>query len=319
MIAEKTILDIYPRYSKNLLAAFRDDYLEEAERYLASTGRGDYRLSSMFDIIEKPTIDLRETNVVAASLFFKPSNYASRDCVLIRDSDEQIPLAELHKPCHSLFVGTRREGRSFFDSYVRLILESDYGQWKPVVFLASDLLCLKELLEGRGIAVFVMEHASISHNPGAMWRYLAFNLDCRSVYLQDTDRIFNINRSGLLLAMLDYRDDIALVRKLQRTRPKGQMALILGNDFVVRPDLIDLDVETSMLGYIVMNVLHEDRLTNFVFEPSHSRDPSMVGLLSNRIQRGHPGPRPVERVPLKCFPYYGFPGLSNFKIDYNQF
>jgi len=60
------------------------------------------------------------------------------------------------------------------------------------------------------------------------------------------------------------------------------------------------------LGYIIWNILHEDRLTNLVHEPIGNRDDLAVMPLSQRLRRGHVGPHPKERVAHKNFPYDSF-------------
>lgn len=298
----KTITDIYPRYSQQLLRTVLADYEETAAAHLRRTGREHYQLGDMF-AHEPLEFEVRpEDLVVSGSLFFKACTFARRDAHPVRDATGQIPLEDLHRVPHPAFAGSRREVSSFFDNYVRPLLEARCKPCKCVIFLASDLRCLKPVLEGHGIHVVMMRHSSLAHNPGAMWRYLGFNFNCRAVYFTDTDREFSLARLERLLTLLEQHPRTALARPLQTTGGGGQMALILGNNFMVKPSRVDFDAVQSMLGYIVLNVLTEDRLTVFSHEPSHGRS----APISRLREAGYAGPRPEERVPLKCFPYYCF-------------
>lgn len=297
-----SITDVYPCYSQKLLRVVLDDYETAVTEYLERTNRKHYQFSDMF---EHDALEFQiqpDDVVISGSLFFKGCTYAKRDAHPIHDVTGQIPLDELYKIAHPAFLGSKRESHSFFDNYVKPIVD---GKWEPhkcVIFLAADLRCLKPILENRGIKVVMMRHASLAHNPGAMWRYLAFNFSCRAVYFVDTDREFEIKRVGHLLKMLDQEPKTALARPLQSTGSGGQMALILGNNFMVKPARVDFDAAESMLGYIALNIMTEDRPTNFVHEHLHGRKHSIPRLL----EPGYGGPIPSERVPLKCFPYYCF-------------
>ncbi len=296
------ITDVYPSYSNKLLSVLLEDYQDLVEAYLAETGRTHYRLNEMFDF---EPVDLHlagDEVVVSCSLFWKPSSWHKRMDLPKVDADRQIPMEELHRVPHPVFAGTNRENASFFEHYVRHLLEAEWGAARCVVFLAADLQCLKPLLEARGISVIPMRHASLAHSPGAMWRYLGFNLPCRAVYFLDTDRPFDAVRMNRLLELADAHPKAAIVRPLQSTGKGGQMALILGNHFVVRPERVDFDATESMLGYITLNILTEDRLTVFTPEHRHGRNPAKSRLL----EPGYCGPNPQERVPLKCFPFYCF-------------
>lgn len=297
-----TIEEVYPRYSHHLLTALAQDYHDQLDGFLARTNRHGWRLGEMF-LHERPALEFGpEDVVVSCSLFFKSANFARRECHPQRDESGQILPSEIYKKPHPVFAGTPREPKSFFECYVKPLLEGAWSSCKVVVFLASDLLCLQGILQGSGIHVVVMRHAGIAHNPGAMWRYLALNFPCRAIYFADTDRKVEKRRVHCLLDILDAHPHISLVRPLQNTGGLGQLALILGNDFLVRASHVDFDAAKSMLGYLVLNILTEDRPASFVHENRHDR-PYFTPRLD---EPGYVGSRPTERVPRKCFPYYGF-------------
>lgn len=298
----RSITDVYPAYSQSLLRVMQEDYLDAVVNYLNCTQRAHYRFPEMFS--SEPTeLDIHSDDIViSCSLFFKPTTFARREVQPEVDSDGQIPIEELHRIHHSCFGGPRREGHSFFQNFVQCLTKAKWKGCKCVVYLASDLRCLKPILEQNEIRVVMMRHTSVAMCPGAMWRFMAFNFPCRAVYVQDTDRAFNFQRVKILLELLDSHPKAALARPLQWTGNGGEMSLILGNHFLVRPALVNLNAIESMTGYIALNILTEDRLTTFAHEPWLGRHPSPSRL----SEPGYSGPKPSERLPAKCFPYYGF-------------
>ncbi len=297
-----TISDVYPRYSTQLLSIFLKDYAADVTSYLNSTNRAHYDFINMF-AHESLNFDIYpEDIIISASLFFKGCSFNKRNEHPLRDSSGQIPMSEIEKISHPVFQGTNRESNSFLDNYVWPLLRGDRKPFKTVVFLAYDLLCLKPILINHGINVIVMKHSSFAQSPGVMWRFLAFNFKCRAVYIADSDRKFEANRVQRLFKLLEENPQVALSRPLQSTGPGGQMALILGNDFMVNPLNVDFDVVENMLGYIALNILSEDRPVNFAHENLHGRKYSP----SRSVNSEYCGPNPGERVPFKCFPYYGF-------------
>lgn len=298
----RRITDVYPAYSQELLKVILKDYQEAVVDYLNRTERGHYRFPKMFDFEPGGWSIQQDDIVISCSLFFKPASFAKRNCHPEVNGDGQIPLEQLHQVPHPTFAGTRREHRSFFETFVKCLTEAQWQGCKCVVFLAADLRCLKPVLEKNSIRVAMMRHTSVAMCPGAMWRFMAFNLPCRAVYVQDTDRPFAFQRMEALLTLLEDHPNAALVRPLQRTGSGGEMPLILGNNFMVRPAFVDFDSPKSMLGYIALNILTEDRLTPFTHETWQGRRPRASRLL----QPDYSGPMPSERLPAKCFPYYGF-------------
>lgn len=296
------IRDVYPRYSMRMLRTFLEDYKDDVTAYLHSTNRAHYLFPDMF--VHEPInfVIYPKDVVISASLFFKGCSFNKRNDNPLRDSTGQIPMSELEKVCHPIFHGTNRETKSFMDNYVWPLVRGERKHCKCVVFLASDLLCLKPILADHGINVIVMKHPSVAQSPGVMWRFLAFNFKCRAIYIADSDRVFEIGRVNRLLKILEENPQVALSRPLQSTGPGGQMALILGNDFMVNPLHVDFDAAENMLGYIALNILSEDRPVNFTHENLHGRKYFTPRTSSPEFY----GPNPGERVPFKCFPYYGF-------------
>lgn len=297
----KSIKDVFPRYSVAFLSLFYDEYHQSISEYLGRTRRGEYRLEGMFEHDPLPAFS-RSDDVVCASLFFKPSIFPNLGKNPLLDEWGQIPESELHRVGHPSFGDGRRSGSTFHATFVEPLLKADFSGFRPVLFLASDLACLKEELKAVGIEVVMMHHASVGHSPGAMWRYLSFNFPARSAYILDTDRPFDGARARALLDLLDADPATTLARRLQHTGNGGSMALILGNDFAVANESVDFCVKKNMLGYIALNIALENRAANFVFEPRHER----VDGRSRCDDADYTGPRPGERVPRKCFPFYGF-------------
>jgi hypothetical protein len=296
------ISDVYPRYSIQMLRIFLQDYGADVTAYLDSTNRAHYDFPNMFAHEPLNFVICPEDIIISASLFFKGCSFNKRNEHPLRDSSGQIPMSELEKVSHPVFQGTNRETKSFMDNYVWPLLRGERELYKTVVFLASDLMCLKPILIEYGINVIVMKHPSFAQSPGVMWRFLAFNFKCRAVYIADSDRKFEVGRVNRLMKLLEENPQVAISRPLQSTGPGGQMALILGNDFMVNPLHVDFDVAENMLGYIALNIFSEDRPVNFAHENLHGRK----YFTPRSPNPEYCGPNPGERVPFKCFPYYGF-------------
>jgi hypothetical protein len=305
---EQSLKEIYPRYSKEILDAYCSDYAADAREYLERTERAHYRLEHSFShspLSEVDRLRVKGRKVVCMSLFLKPASFHNREEQALKGSDGNIVSSEFTRHKYPMWKGTPRENCTFVENYLK-VLESDFGDWVPVVFLAADLTGIAPVLLERDCIVLGMHHDSIAHNPGAMWRFLGFNFDSAFCFVQDTDRLFNRRWADRMVAAAAHNPQTALVRKMESTGPGGEMPLILGNNFLIRPACIDFDVRRMMTGYLLLNILHEDRLTNLAHEGNRGRDDSCVEPLSRRLKRPHFGPLPKERVPRKCYPYYGF-------------
>ncbi len=60
------------------------------------------------------------------------------------------------------------------------------------IYLAADLDFLIEDFVAVGCEVYLMKHESLRHNPGAMWRFLAFSERNRLVTVTDSDRFAEV-------------------------------------------------------------------------------------------------------------------------------
>ncbi len=321
-MAPACIQHVYPEYSANLLKVMYDDYLGAAVEYLDNSGRKHYSLQNSFlaEPLSKAQIDrIRNGKVCCMSLFFKPTNINKHLILPLTDEAGQITENEIYKINHPIFENSYRYSTSFFENYVEKVLASDFGDWIPLVYLASDLESLAPLMESKGWIVIRMKHNSVAHSPGAMWRYLGLNLPCRYCYFQDTDRPFYLKRADFLAGLLGQFKSATLVRALQTSAKNGEMALILGNDFAVRPGNMDFDAAKMMLGYLTLNILHEDRVNNFAHETDRGRNHKSITSISQRMEREHFGPLPHERVHHKCFPYYCFDEQWLKEFIYYQF
>lgn len=303
------IQDVYASYSEQLLSVMQDDYLGEAAAYLERTGRAGYDLERSFASEPMDAGDrerIRGRKVVCMSLYFKGATFPRRKDHPLRDGSGQIPMEELTRLNHPAWEGTPRHGRTFMENFVNKVLESDFGDWVPLVYLAEDLAVLEPVLRAKGWVVVRMRHGSTAACPGSMWRFMGFNLDCRFAYVQDTDRGFSLGMAERFIPAMDGAPTAALARPLQWSSPAGEMAVILGNDLLVRPAEIGFDAARAMLGYVILNILLEDRINCFVHEPTRSRDDCRVEPMSRRGAREYFAPHPHERVPHKCYPFYGF-------------
>jgi hypothetical protein len=302
--APGAITEVYPRYSQRLLRVLLADYEEAMIEYLGKSNRRGYKLNEMFEH-EPITFVINPDDVfISGSLFFKGASFAKRNAHPAHDSSGQIPLSEVHRVPHPAFASSTRENRSFFDNYVKPLIESKWEGYQVVIFLACDLLCLHDILQDHGIHVVMMKHTSIAHNPGAMWRFLALNFNCQAVYCTDTDSPVQLSRLERFSDILQQDPKTALVRQLQATGkgPNMEMSLILAGSFMAKPSLVDFNMAESLLGYVILNLLTEDRPATFVHENRHGRPYFMPRF----DDVDYCGPKPSEKVIRKCFPYYGF-------------
>ncbi|WP_265592639.1 hypothetical protein [Verrucomicrobium sp. BvORR034] len=304
-----SIKKFYPSYSQRLLEAVLSDYLSDVENYLGETGRGHYNIARSFQFEEpggQVRARLRGRKVCCMSLFFKAATHSRYKNQPAKDPNGDVQVQELHAANHPAFEGTHRYNSTFYRSYIERIMASRFEDWQPVLFLAKDLHYLRREFESKGWIVIQMVHSSVAHSPGAMWRYLGFNLDCKCCYFHDTDSQFSARRADQIASLLTLHPSATLARSLQWSGQSGEMALILGHDFAVNPKRIDFDAAKMMLGYAVLNILLEDRVNNFCVEPRRGRETNEIATLAERAKREHFGPTYQERVLFKCYPYYCF-------------
>ena len=133
-------------------------------------------------------------HLVATSLFWKPAHAAERD---------------FPQPSRSLLMEAKRLGlvsrHAPWEHYVRPLLDGaeKLREERPDivfrVYLAADLEFLTDDLVTAGCEVMVMNGSSLRHNPGALWRFLAFEEAGRWVTITDADHaseiLHNIERT----------------------------------------------------------------------------------------------------------------------------
>ena len=133
-------------------------------------------------------------HLVATSLFWKPAHVAERDFPtptrsLLKDA-KRLGLVSRHAP---------------WEHYVQPLLDGAEKLRKERpdivfrVYLAADLEFLTEDLVAAGCEVMVMKGSSLRHNPGALWRFLAFEEADRWITITDADHapeiLHNIERT----------------------------------------------------------------------------------------------------------------------------
>lgn len=145
-------------------------------------------MASYFRVKEKHGERLEAKHVIACSLFWKHAWLAH--------GDFPVPTRELMKTAAKNDLMKR--GLEPWSHYVLPLLRGAAAMRlsRPDiafrVYLAQDLsFLIPDLLEV-GCEIFVMEHNSLSHNPGAMWRMLALEESDRLVTITDSDRAANV-------------------------------------------------------------------------------------------------------------------------------
>ena len=316
------IESIYPRYSKEFLEIILNEFFEDVDDHLNRTGRESWDLSSMFEIESRPDFDFSDKSVIASSLFFKDNSIGGQRVAC--DEDGKITHDEMNKS-HDIYAArTDRINKSFMENYVNGMLDWDVGDNEHVIYLANDLELLKPIFEEHGRHVFLMKHNSIKHCPGAMWRYLAMNLDCKSVYFADTSETVKIHVLNKNKEALDKYPNCNLVRSLPITHNTPNPLLknyptIPGDQFSVRPSGIHFSARDTMLGYVILNIMCERSVTNFSFEPIHDRVGMAPASFSKMEERKNFNPYPIERVQFKAFPHYAFDEMWLKEFLYHEF
>ena len=153
-----------------------DEYLASAPKKLRREAAGWFA--------EQQTINPRDVrHIVSVSLFWKNISSHQPD-IVIRDRADFMA------------AGKRRNLLRFepWSHYVKPLLEGAYRLHATRddaafrVYLAADLEFLQEDLVEAGCEVRLMKSSSIRHNPGAMWRFLAFAETGKLITVVDADR-----------------------------------------------------------------------------------------------------------------------------------
>lgn len=164
--------DVFPILTDELY----DDYLASASK------KARKEAETWFS--EQRTINPRDVgHIVSVSLFWKNIRSEQPDIVIRNRAD-------------FMSAGKRRKLLRFepWSHYVAPLLEGSYrlhASRSDVafrVYLASDLEFLIPDLVEAGCEVRLMKSSSLRHNPGAMWRFLAFGDTGKLVTVVDADR-----------------------------------------------------------------------------------------------------------------------------------
>ena len=133
-------------------------------------------------------------HLIATSLFWKPAQAA--------ESDFPRPTREVLRDAAKLGWVSRHAP---WEHYVQPLLDGARAlrEARPEVvfrvYLAADLEFLVADLMAAGCEVMLMRSASLRHNPGAMWRFLALEEEGRWVTITDADHapevLHNVERT----------------------------------------------------------------------------------------------------------------------------
>lgn len=164
--------DVYP--------VFTDD---QVERYLNEVTPEEKIVHDSWFAVKRVIQPQMGEHLVATSLFWKNLTTTEKELpVLTRESmirADELELISRYAP---------------WDHYVQPLLDGAVllKKARPEVvfrvYLAADLEFLVSDLVEVGCEVMLMESSSISHNPGAMWRFLALEESDRWVTITDSDR-----------------------------------------------------------------------------------------------------------------------------------
>lgn len=173
-----------------------DDHIEDYESLATESER---RLLDEYFGVARVENPRQGPHLVATSLFWKPANAAELDL----PSPDRVILQEAG--------GKGRSSRHApWEHYVQPLLAGAaiLREARPEVvlrvYLAADLEFLMEDLVNSGCEVMLMKSSSLRHNPGAMWRFLAYEEEGRQITITDADHapevLHNIERTEQTLA-----------------------------------------------------------------------------------------------------------------------
>jgi hypothetical protein len=301
------IFEYLPHYPETLLRGFAQ-MSPQVNRYLRRTKRGYWNANQFFQVKEILGPPQQTNRLISCSLFKAPLDFERMSAQSGFDYDAEISINSLKKEMCSASIG-RKQGKSFFEAYVEPFLMNLPPDWDIRVYLAPNMPELAEVLVENGVQVYVMASPSVSHSPGSCWRYLACDDKAYDfVYLQDTDRPFR-PASVEQQRVLESHPCGSFARVLQRTSEQGHIALILGNNFTVRPNapksIFGQDWENAMRGYTNMSILRELTYDNFPGEAGRYQLP-VVPALNERLNRQVVWPNKEERRHGAWFPFYPF-------------
>jgi hypothetical protein len=280
-----------------------------ANRYLQKTGRGSWNVRDFFRVKETLGPSQQQEKLITCSLFYAPTNSACMNAYKDFDYTEELTLELARsRPCSAVRAGRKRH-MTFFEAFLEPFLLKPPVDWDVRAYVAPNMSQIAEFLADRGVQVHVMSTASVAHNPGACWRYLAFDDSAYSlIYSQDAD---NGQMKGWInqLEALKQYPDVALARNLPGTSRGGHYHPLPGSNFTVRPSkqtpLFPQGWASAMLGFTSLNILSEQSFCNFAneYEPTQSVS---VSSLDRRLARGVTWPNEQERQHAMWFPYYFF-------------
>lgn len=101
-------------------------------------------------------------------------------------------------------VSERYKGKSWYELYAAPLVRSltdiktYYPGWTARIYLANDLAFMIDdiFCNYPDAEIFLMDHSSIAHNPGAMWRFLIFDdKDVSAAMVMDVDDSYTNKRS----------------------------------------------------------------------------------------------------------------------------
>lgn len=168
-----------------------DDQIVEYESLATESDRA--LLAGLCDVarVENPRSG---PHLVATSLFWKPAHAA--------EPGFPAPTRQLLKDAARLGLVSRHAP---WEHYVQPLLDGaeKLREERPDivfrVYLAADLEFLVTDLVAVGCEVMVMRNSSLRHNPGALWRFLAFEEEGRWITITDADHapeiLHNIERT----------------------------------------------------------------------------------------------------------------------------
>jgi len=200
-------------------------------------------------------------------------------------------------------------GESWMDCYLMPLLNSigdHMNGWGRRIYLANDLQCLIPMLKQSGFEILLMNHDSINHNPGALWRLMAIDeKEFSRIFTSDTDGTL-AEDSGAWKAVLkqeqilDRHKELAMVRPGRPGSPGGVLYPICGGITMSNPQNIDFNAKQTLKGFMNFCILHEHSMRSLASEvaPLHYE-----GRVFTETAGQHCSP---ARISGLHFPNYGF-------------
>ncbi len=173
-----------------------------------------------------------------------------------------------------------RATSSFYNYYVAPMIQTIkkraqlHPKWVPRIYLAADLeFMVPHLQEQTKAEIYLMASSSIAHNPGALWRFLAFDdPQAYFVCINDSDEYINPHNESKVFSWLKDSSSKGWLRLMtlnyrENLEEALYSPLVASSLWFKNVQNLNFNMEKAMKGFILHRQLFPD-------EERHPRDVS---------------------------------------------